>query len=49
LVMFTNDARKMGEFVNARWGRITGWVSAVIIIVLNVWLIWETFSGNAPA
>jgi manganese transport protein len=49
LVMFTNDARKMGEFVNARWVRITGWVSAVIIIVLNVWLIWETFSGNAPA
>ena len=49
LVMFTNDRAKMGEFVNARWARITGWASAFVIVVLNVWLLWETLSGNAPS
>jgi manganese transport protein len=49
LVMFTNDPKKMGEFVNPRWVRITGWASAVVIVVLNVWLLWETLSGSAPA
>ena len=45
LVMFTNDALKMGEFVNARWTRITGWVTAVLIAVANAWLLWQTLSG----
>jgi manganese transport protein len=47
--MFTNDPTKMGEFVNAPWVKIAGWASAVVIVVLNVWLLWETLSGNAPA
>ena len=42
LVTFTSDPRKMGEFVNARWTRVTGWAMAVLIAVANAWLLWET-------
>jgi len=46
LVMFTNDRKKMGEFVNARWLRILAWVVAGLIIVLNVKLVYDFVVGN---
>jgi Mn2+/Fe2+ NRAMP family transporter len=39
---------KMGEFVNAHWVRISGWVLGIIIAVLNAFLLWQAFSGSAP-
>ena len=39
LVMFTSDARKMGPFVNPRWVKTLAWTVAVIIAVLNAWLL----------
>jgi manganese transport protein len=39
LVMFTSDKRKMGEFVNPSWLKSLSWVTAVLIAVLNVWLL----------
>ena len=42
LVMFTSDKRKMGEFVNARWLTSLSWVTAVVIAVLNAWLLIQT-------
>jgi manganese transport protein len=48
LVMFTSDKLKMGEFVNARWIKISGWVLGIIIAVLNAFLLWQAFSGSAP-
>ena len=39
LVMFTSDKRKMGEFVNAPWLKSLAWITAVLIAVLNVWLL----------
>jgi manganese transport protein len=41
LVMFTSDKRKMGEFVNARWLTSLSWVTAVVIAVLNGWLLMQ--------
>ncbi len=35
LILFTNDRRKMGEFVNPLWLKLLAWFAAAIIIVLN--------------
>ena len=36
LIIFTNDRRKMGEFVNPPWIKILAWITAGIIVLLNV-------------
>ena len=36
LILFTNDRRKMGEFVNPPWIKILAWITAGIIVLLNV-------------
>ena len=46
LVIFTGDRAKMGEFVNARWLKMLAWSTAVLIAVLNVWLLVQTARGN---
>jgi len=43
LVMFTSDKRKMGEFVNSQWLRNLSWFTAVLIAVLNGWLLIQLF------
>ncbi|GAB3233566.1 Nramp family divalent metal transporter [Hymenobacter seoulensis] len=45
LVMFTGSKAKMGVFVNKPWVQWLAWVVSAIIIVLNVYLLWETFFG----
>ena len=45
LVMFTSDKRKMGEFVNAPWLKSLSWVTAVLIAVLNTWLLVQALHG----
>lgn len=46
LVMFTNDKLKMGRFVNKNWFKILVWIISIIIVVLNLYLLFETFSGK---
>jgi manganese transport protein len=43
LLRFTDERAKMGEFANQLWLRILGWITAAIIIVLNVKLLVDTF------
>jgi manganese transport protein len=43
LVAFTNDAKRMGPFVNAGWLRAAGWATAVLIAGLNGWLLLQMF------
>ncbi len=43
LMRFTGSKSKMGEFVNSRWLHFTGWLTAAIIIVLNLKLLFDTF------
>jgi manganese transport protein len=45
LVMFTNSKLKMGLFANHRAMKITAWAIAVIILVLNVYLVYKTIVG----
>jgi manganese transport protein len=47
LMRFTDNKAKMGEFANAPWLRILGWTTAVIIIVLNIWLLFTTVAPNS--
>lgn len=45
LVMFTGSKAKMGVFVNKPWVQVLAWFVSGIIILLNVYLLWETFFG----
>lgn len=45
LVMFTSNRRLMGDFVNPRWLKVLAYAVSTIIVGLNAWLLWETFSG----
>ena len=44
LVLFTSDRRLMGPFVSPAWLRSIAWVVAGIIVVLNAWLLVQTFA-----
>ncbi len=45
LVLFTGDVHKMGSFVNPPWVKVLAWTVAVIIALLNVWLLYQTFAS----
>jgi manganese transport protein len=45
LVLFTGDRRKMGALVAPGWIMALAWPVAVLIAGLNVWLLWQTFTG----
>ncbi len=42
LVQFTSDRAKMGEFRNPPWLRWLAYLVAVVIVLLNVWLLVQT-------
>lgn len=46
LVLFTSDKLKMGEFVNKPFLKIISWVITIIIIILNLYLLYQTFTGK---
>lgn len=45
LVMFTSDKRKMGVFVNSKTLTVIGFAVAVLIALLNAFLLVQTFNG----
>jgi manganese transport protein len=45
LVMFTGDKHKMGTFSNPWWVQALAWPVAVVIAVLNAYLLWQTFTA----
>ncbi|WP_242223772.1 Nramp family divalent metal transporter [Bacillus cereus group sp. BfR-BA-01380] len=45
LVMFTSDKKKMGEFTNSLWTKVIAWFIAIIIAILNAYLLFTTFVG----
>ena len=47
LLRFTDEKAKMGEFANKLWLKILGWVTAMIIILLNVKLLFDTFMPDS--
>jgi len=47
LMRFTGERAKMGPFANPLWIRILGWMTAIVIIALNVKLLFDTFLPDA--
>ncbi len=45
LIQFTSDRNRMGAFANRAWVNILAWISAVIIVALNIMLAMQTLSG----
>jgi manganese transport protein len=45
LVRFTSERAKMGAFVNSRWLTALAYGTAVVIALLNGWLLVETVAG----
>jgi len=45
LVHFTSDRAKMGEFVNPAWLRLLAYGTAIVIALLNGWLLVQAFGG----
>jgi manganese transport protein len=45
LVMFTSSRLKMGEFVNPTWLKVLAYLVAVVIALLNVWLLLQSVRG----
>ena len=39
LIHFTSDRRRMGSFANKTWVQLLSWAAAVLILVLNIWLL----------
>ncbi|MGD0911492.1 MAG: Nramp family divalent metal transporter [Terracidiphilus sp.] len=46
LVLFTGDRALMGQFVNGRGMKILAWFTAILIAVLNAWLLIQTAMGH---
>ncbi len=42
LIRFTNDRTRMGEFVNRAWVKVLAWITAAMILGLNLWLAYDT-------
>lgn len=47
LIHFTSDARKMGPFANGWKLRLGGWLTALIVVSLNLWLAGQTITSWA--
>lgn len=45
LIYFTSSKKHMGEFANRLWLKLIVWIIAVIIVVLNGWLVLHSFLG----
>jgi manganese transport protein len=43
--MFVGDRSKMGDLVAPKWMLALAWPVAVLILVLNVFLLYQTFAG----
>ncbi|HAD15088.1 MAG TPA: iron/manganese transporter [Saprospirales bacterium] len=39
LLHYVSDKRRMGQFAIGFWAKLGGWVSASIIVALNIWLV----------
>jgi manganese transport protein len=50
LIHFVSDKHKMGAFTIKPWVKILAWISAAIIIILNIRLVWSQLANwyNMP-
>jgi manganese transport protein len=46
LLRLTADRRRLGGLAAPRWMTALGWVSAIVVIALNAYLVWSIASGD---
>jgi manganese transport protein len=44
LIHFTSDRSKMGEFANRLWVKVLAWITAAVIVALNIYLVYLTLT-----
>ena len=49
LIHFTNDRQRMGEFANKMWVRLLAWVTAAVIVGLNIRLVYGSILDGLEA
>jgi manganese transport protein len=47
LLQFTSDRKRMGPFTSGPWLRTAGWVTAAVVLVLDLWQVWQTIKDWA--
>jgi manganese transport protein len=47
LIHFTSDRARMGEFANKAWVRMLAWITAIVIVGLNIGLIYQNIADLA--
>jgi len=45
LTLYTSDQKIMGRFANSMWVKVLAWMIAVVLTLLNLFLIYGTFTG----
>lgn len=45
LTIYTSDKKIMGNFANAKWVKYLAWIIAIVLTVLNLFLIYGTLTG----
>lgn len=45
LTLYTSDKALMGKFANPLWMKITAWFVTIVLTLLNLFLIYGTFTG----
>lgn len=45
LTIYTSDKQLMGRFANPKWVKITAWIIALFLTVLNLFLVYGTLTG----
>ncbi|MDQ2899761.1 MAG: divalent metal cation transporter, partial [Acidobacteriota bacterium] len=49
LVHFTSDSARMGAFANRAWVQVLAWITAAVIVILNLWLVFQSIADGAEA
>lgn len=45
LMMFTSDSKRMGEYANPLWLKLTGYAVCFVIAALNIYLLYQTIGA----
>jgi manganese transport protein len=43
--LLTGNRKVMADFANQRITHLLGWLTVSIVVVLNLFLLWQTFRG----
>ncbi|KAF1300014.1 MULTISPECIES: Nramp family divalent metal transporter [Enterococcus] len=45
LTLYTSDKKMMGKFANPTWVKVLAWIIAILLTILNLFLVYGTLTG----